>query len=48
MLADSDFIALRPISEGGFEPYDKVNLIGKELLIDIDAGEHLTKKIVKL
>ncbi len=48
VLADSDFIALRPISEGGFEPYDKVNLIGKELLIDIDAGEHLTKKIVKL
>jgi len=48
VLADSDFIALRPISEGGFEPFDKVNLIGKELLIDIDAGEHLTKKIVKL
>ncbi len=23
---------------------DKANLIGKELLMDIDAGEHLTKK----
>lgn len=48
ILTDNDFIALRPISEGGFEPYEKVNLIGKELLIDIDAGDHLTKKIVKL
>jgi len=47
-LIDSDFISLRPISEGGFEPYEKVNLIGKELLMDIDAGDHLTKKIVKL
>lgn len=48
ILTDGDFISLRPISEGGFEPYEKVNLIGKELLMDIDAGEHLTKKIVKL
>ena len=47
-LTDGDFISLRPISEGGFEPYEKVNLIGKELLTDIDAGDHLTKKIVKL
>tara|TARA_B110001450_G_C17631051_1_gene485223 strand:- start:459 stop:1526 length:1068 start_codon:yes stop_codon:yes gene_type:complete len=48
VLIDSDFIALRPISEEGFEPYEKVNLIGKELLMDIHAGEHLTKKIIKL
>ena len=48
VLTDSDFISLRPISEGGFEPYEKVNLIGKELLMDIDAGDHLTKKTVKL
>lgn len=47
-LLESDLIALRPISEGGFEPFEKINLIGKELLMDIDAGEHLTKKIVKL
>lgn len=47
-LTDSDFISLRPISEGGFEPYEKVNLIGKELLMDIDAGDHLTKETVKL
>jgi sialic acid synthase SpsE len=46
-LIDRDFISLRPISEGGFEPYEKVNLIGKELLMNIDAGDHLTKKIVK-
>jgi len=47
-LVNNDFIALRPISEGGFEPYEKFKLIGKELLKDIDAGDHLTKKTVKL
>ena len=48
ILLESDLISLRPISEEGFEPFEKTNLIGKELLMDIDAGEHLTKKIVKL
>jgi len=48
ILADSDLISLRPISEGGFEPYEKINLIGNELLTDINVGEHLTSKIVKL
>ena len=48
ILLNSDLISLRPISDGGFEPFEKINLIGKELLIDIKAGEHLTKKIVKL
>jgi N-acetylneuraminate synthase len=47
-LLESDLISLRPISEGGFEPFEKINLIGKELLMDIDAGEHLTKKNVRL
>jgi len=47
-LLESDLISLRPISEGGFEPFEKINLIGKELLMDIDAGEHLTKNIIKL
>ena len=48
ILLESDLISLRPISEGGFEPFEKTKLIGKELLMDIDAGEHLTEKIVKL
>ena len=43
-LLESDLISLRPISEGGFEPFEKTHLIGKELSMDIDAGEHLTKK----
>ena len=43
LLTNDDIIALRPISEGGFEPYEKVNLLGKELILDIAAGEHLTK-----
>ena len=46
VLRSEDFISLRPISEGGFEPFEKINLIGKELLIDIDAGEHFTNKYI--
>jgi N-acetylneuraminate synthase len=48
VLVDTDFIALRPVSEGGFEPYEKANFIGKELLMDISEGEHLTKENIKL
>lgn len=47
ILNEKDFIALRPISEGGFHPYEKENLIGKTLVEDILAGEHLTKAIIK-
>ena len=47
-LLESNLISLRPISEGGFEPFEQHMLIGKELLQDIEAGEHLTKKIVKI
>jgi sialic acid synthase SpsE len=48
ILSGSDLVSLRPISEGGFDPFEKENLIGRELLMDINAGEHLTKKIIKL
>ena len=48
ILTQSDIISLRPISEGGFEPFELDVLLGKELLQDIKAGEHLTKKTVKL
>ena len=48
ILLGSDLISLRPISEEGFDPFEKINLIGKELLMDIEAGERLTKKILKL
>jgi sialic acid synthase SpsE len=47
VLRDEDFMALRPISEGGYHPYEKSNLIGMELLNNIQAGEHLTSKILK-
>ncbi|WP_418637369.1 N-acetylneuraminate synthase family protein [Winogradskyella sp.] len=47
VLTDNDFIVLRPISEGGIQPYDKEKLIGKELLVDIESGEHLTTKMFK-
>lgn len=48
IISDSDIIALRPIPEDGLHPYQKNEIIGKELIDDISAGEHLTKKIIKL
>ena len=48
ILLKSDLISLRPISEGGFEPFETINLIGKELLMDIKEGEHLTRKNILL
>ena len=45
-LTDDDFIVLRPISDGGVHPYEKNLFIGKQLLVDIEAGEHLTKKMI--
>ena len=48
ILVDDDIIALRPISVGGFEPFDKHILIGKQMVKDIKAGEHLTKQNFKL
>lgn len=47
ILSEKDIISLRPISEGGFDPFEKVNLIGKELLMDINSGEHFSKKTIK-
>ena len=47
IIGQNDLIALRPISDGGFEPYEKNELIGKQLLEDIDAGDHFTKRILK-
>ncbi len=47
ILTDEDFMALRPISEGGYHPYEKKDLIGKVLLEDIKAGEHFTKNNIK-
>jgi N-acetylneuraminate synthase len=47
ILTHKDLIALRPISIGGIEPYEIVKVIGKQLLVDINAGEHLTKKMIK-
>lgn len=47
ILSEKDIISLRPISEGGFDPFEKVNLIGKELLMDINLGEHFSKKTIK-
>lgn len=47
VLHDEDFIVLRPISENGSHPYEKDLFIGKKLKQDIEAGEHLTKIMIK-
>ncbi len=47
ILATEDLISLRPISEGGIEPYDIDLVLGKELLESIESGNHLTKNILK-
>lgn len=46
IIEEKDLIYLRPISENGVHPYEKNLFIGKELLFDIQAGEHLTKKMI--
>lgn len=46
ILTEDDFIALRPISENGFHPYEKGNLIGKALQENIEAGEHFTNEMI--
>lgn len=46
VLTEEDFIMLRPISDGGVHPYEKNIFLGKELLENIEAGEHLTKNMI--
>jgi N-acetylneuraminate synthase len=45
-LTKDDFISLRPVSKNGVHPYEKKFFIGKKLLVDIEAGEHLTKEMI--
>ena len=47
-LTNDDLVALRPISQGDFEPYEKESIIGKTLIKDISSGEHLTKQFIDL
>jgi N-acetylneuraminate synthase len=46
ILVSDDIIALRPISNHGFHPYEKEKLIGKVLLTDTEAGEHFTTNMI--
>ncbi|MCK9300779.1 MAG: N-acetylneuraminate synthase family protein [Bacteroidales bacterium] len=45
-IQEKDLIYLRPISVNGLHPYEKDIFIGKEILVDIEAGEHLTKEMI--
>ena len=47
VLTKENFIMLRPISNGGVHPYEKELFIGRKLLEDIGAGEHLTLKMIQ-
>ncbi len=42
-IVEWDIIALRPISEEGFHPYQKNELIGRKTSKNIKSGEHFTK-----
>ena len=47
IITKNDFFPLRPISEGGIEPYRIKDIIGKKLEMDILKGEHITEKHIK-
>ncbi len=42
VLTKADVIALRPISEGGLQPYEIGSILGRPLAKDIVSGDHLT------
>ncbi|WP_405574683.1 N-acetylneuraminate synthase family protein [Winogradskyella sp. Asnod2-B02-A] len=46
VLSKEDLEPLRPIGEGGYQPYQLEELIGKELKKDIVFGEHFTKESI--
>ena len=46
ILSEKDLIYLRPISDGGFHPYEKSLVIGKKINTSIKSGYHLTKEMI--
>lgn len=46
-IKKEDLICLRPITEGGINPYEINNFIGKSIIKDVKKGDQLTKQIVK-
>tara|TARA_Y100001954_G_C15774093_1_gene585977 strand:+ start:550 stop:1620 length:1071 start_codon:yes stop_codon:yes gene_type:complete len=48
IIKKDDLIPLRPISEGGFEPYEIHKIVGKRLLKNMIKGEHLNNKNIEL
>lgn len=47
VIEEKDLIALRPISPGGVDPYEKTRFIGEKLERAIEAGEHLTYEYIQ-
>ena len=42
VINENDLIALRPISPNGVDPYEKDKFVGKKIVNNIQAAEHLT------
>ncbi|MFH4969236.1 N-acetylneuraminate synthase family protein [Gaetbulibacter sp. M240] len=42
IVKKEDIIVLRPISEGGFKPYEINKVVGNSLKTDVESGDHLT------
>lgn len=46
-LTKDDLICLRPITDGGIDPFEISNYIGKDLTHDVNLGDQLLKNYVK-
>lgn len=44
IIKDEDLFPLRPISEGGLEPYESDKVVGKKLILAMNEGDHVTLK----
>ena len=48
LITSDDIFPLRPITENSFQPFELNNLIGKELLEDLEYGQNFTINNIKL
>ncbi|MEI8037288.1 MAG: N-acetylneuraminate synthase family protein [Verrucomicrobiota bacterium] len=47
ILTEGDLTPLRPLSEGGYQPYEKAEIIGKSTTCVLKSGDHLTNHNIK-
>ena len=46
-IESKDFESLRPIPQGGIQPYKLPEMLGKELILSLKKGEHITHQHIK-